>query len=99
MITERKKEVIEMKNLLIGILIFVTVVGMLGFLGGVESTYSRQATVVEVEGGVTTAVDASGLLWDYLDEGIDEVGDEVVLIMNDQHTSNVFDDEIQKVER
>ena len=97
--TEIKKEVIEMKNLLIGILICVIVVGVFGFLGGVESTYSRKATVTEVEGGIVTVVDDSGLLWYYLDEGIDEVGDEVVLIMNDQHTNDVFDDEIQKVKR
>ena len=88
-----------MKNLLIGILICGCVIGVLGFLGGVESTYSRKATVVEVDGEVVSVVDGSGMMWDYLDEGLDKVGDEVVLIMNDQHTDNVFDDVIQKVKR
>ena len=68
---------------------------VLGFMWGAESTYTRTATITNSESGVVTAKDNCGFIWKY--KGTATVGDSVILVMNDNHTSKVTDDIVKGV--
>ena len=77
------------------ILIILSIVLVLGFLWGAESTYTRTATITKSESGIVTAKDKSGNLWQY--KGTATVGDTVELIMHDNHTSKITDDIVKGI--
>lgn len=77
------------------ILIVLSVILALGFMWGVESTYTRTATITNSESGIVTAEDKSGHIWQY--KGSATVGDSVTLVMHDNHTSKITDDIIKGV--
>jgi len=77
------------------ILIVLSIILVLGFLWGAESTYTRQATVIKSEGGIVTAEDNCGYIWEY--KGSATVGNNVTLVMYDNHTSKVTDDIVKGV--
>lgn len=77
------------------ILIVLSVILALGFMWGVESTYTRTATITNSESGIVTAEDKSGHIWQY--KGSATVGDDITLVMNDNHTSKITDDIIKGV--
>ena len=76
-------------------------IAVVGGVGNYESTYTRNAEVVEVQNNsLVTFTDTTGNDWDYyFEDGTDlEVGDSVKLIMDTMHTdSNIYDDEIKKI--
>ena len=76
-------------------------IAVVGGVGNYESTYTRNAEVVEVQNdSLVTFTDTTGNDWDYyFEDGTDlEVGDSVKLIMDTMHTdSNIYDDEIKKI--
>ena len=78
------------------ILIVMGVILLIGLLGGLETTYTRQATIIENKNGIITVEDISGNMWQY--EGSGAVGEQVNLIMHDNNTSKVTDDIIKEVE-
>ena len=75
------------------ILIVLSVVLVLGLMWGAESTYTRTAT--NSNNGVVTAEDKSGHIWEYKGSAI--IGDSVILVMHDNHTSKITDDIVKGV--
>ena len=77
------------------ILIVLTAFIVLGLMWGAESTYTRTATITNSDNGIVTAKDNCGYIWEY--KGSATVGDNVVLVMHDNHTSKVTDDIVKGV--
>ena len=77
------------------ILIVLSVILALGFMWGAESTYTRTATITNSESGIVTAEDKSGNIWEY--KGSAKIGDDITLIMHDNHTSKITDDIVKGV--
>lgn len=77
------------------ILIVLSVILVLGFMWNIESTYTRQVTVTNSDNGVVTAKDNCGYIWEY--KGSATVGDNVTLIMSDNHTNKITDDIVKGV--
>ena len=82
-----------MKKFLVNLLIVVCVIGFIGFLGGMERTYTREGQVVCVKGNIVTVEDKSGFLWELETDELKE-GQEVVLKMNDNNTDGIITDDI-----
>lgn len=80
-----------LKKLLIVLSVFL----VLGFMWSAESTYTRKAVITKSENNIVTCQDKSGHIWQYKGEAV--VGDEVELVMCDNHTSKITDDIIKKV--
>lgn len=60
-----------------------------------ETHYTREATVIEVEDEVITAIDKCGYVWTFEGDGF-KVDDEIEMIMNTMHTDlDVSDDAIE----
>ena len=77
------------------ILIVIGVILLIGLLGNLEKTYTRQAIVILNKNGVVTVEDISGNIWQY--KGSNAVGEQVNLIMHDNNTSKITDDIIKEV--
>ena len=77
------------------ILIVLSIILVLGFLWGAESTYTRTATITKSENGIVTCKDKGGHIWQY--KGTAIIGDNVVLIMSDNHTNTIKDDTVKGV--
>ncbi len=62
--------------------------------------YTREAVVVEVEGNIISAEDATGNVWCYEVEGdtVPHVGTHVVLTMLAMGTDTIYDDHVVDVE-
>ena len=82
-----------MKKFLVNLLIVICIIGFIGFLGGMERTYTREGQVVCVKGNIVTVEDKSGFLWELETDELRE-GQEVVLKMNDNNTDNIIKDDI-----
>ena len=77
------------------LLIVLGVILVLGLLWGMESNYKREAVVIESEQGIVTTKDKGGHIWQYKGEAI--VGENVVLVMYDNHTSKITDDIVKGI--
>lgn len=84
-----------MKQWLIRLSIVISIILVLGLLWSVESTYTRTVTVVSCKDNIVTCQDNSGYVWQY--KGIATIGDNITLIMSDNHTSKITDDIIKGV--
>lgn len=84
-------------NKLYAILSIITFLTGFSFCASTESIYKREATItfVDREEREIEAVDLSGNFWSFYGTGF-EVGEEVTLIMDDNHTINVITDDIIK---
>ena len=82
-----------MKNFLFKLLIVICVFCFIGFLGGMERTYTRKGQVISVKDNIVMVEDGSGFLWELETDELKE-GQEVVLKMNDNHTDVITDDVI-----
>ena len=82
-----------MKKFLVNLLIVICIIGFIGFLGGMERTYTREGQVVCVKGNIVTVEDKSGFLWELETDELKE-GQEVVLKMNDNNTDGIITDDI-----
>ena len=74
----------------------LTVIVIIGLMGTIETTYARNAVVVNVDNLVVTAEDKQGNLWVFVADDY-SINDDVTLIMNDNHTTKITDDKIIKV--
>ena len=74
------------------IIIILLVITFIGLLNGIESTYTIEATVIDVDNDVVTVEDTTHNVYQY--KGIATVNDTITLVMNDQHTSTRTDDVI-----
>ena len=77
------------------LLVVLGIIMVLGLLWGCESTYTRTATVINNQNNLVTCQDMSGNVWQY--KGNNAIGEQVKLIMNDNHTSKITDDIIKEV--
>ena len=82
-----------MKNFLFKLLIVICIFCFIGFLGGMERTYTREGQVVCVKGNIVTVEDKSGFLWELETDELRE-GQEVVLKMNNNNNDNIIKDDI-----
>lgn len=81
-------------------LAMLVVFGLIGFMGHIESNYTRKdCVVVSNHDGVVTVEDKCGYLWEYDVEGVaPAIGTVVDLRMNTNHTDGtVYDDYIVDV--
>lgn len=78
------------------IIMVLTVIVIIGFMGTIETTYTRNAIVINVDNLEVTAEDKQGNLWVFIADGY-SINDDVTLIMNDNHTTKITDDKIIKV--
>ena len=81
------------KNLFFKLLIVVCVIGLIGLLVGIETTYTRKGQVVYVEDNNVTVEDESGFLWELETDELQK-GQMVVLKMNDNNTDGIITDDI-----
>lgn len=72
--------------------------GFVGLVGGWESTYTRETVCVDVCDNVATFEDEQGHLWQWNCEDGDSfmIGDSYKLVMDDSHTTSIYDDWIKK---
>lgn len=78
-------------------LIILTVILLfIGFIEHIETHYTRDVVVVEVQNQGVTVEDKQGNLWSF--NGTDyTVDQEITVVMYDNHTGTMYDDEIVKV--
>lgn len=85
-----------MKKIIITTLIIVLSVCFIGTIGMLESTYTRDVIIVSIKDQEITVEDTQGYLWTFIGEGY-EIDQEITVVMNDQHTGTIIDDEIVRV--
>lgn len=78
------------------VIIVLTVIIVIGLMGAIETTYTRNAVVVNVDNLEVTAEDKQGNLWVFIADGY-SINDNVTLVMNDNHTTKITDDKIIKI--
>lgn len=78
------------------IIIIFSVLILLGLLNTIESRYTREVTVKRVEETAITVEDKQGYIWEFKGDDY-KVGQHITVVMNDNHTSNIYDDEIIEV--
>ena len=78
------------------IIMVLTVIVIIGLMGTIETTYTRNAIVINVDNLEVTVEDKQGNLWVFIADGY-SINDDVTLIMNDNHTTKITDDKIIKV--
>ena len=78
------------------LLVLIAILLFIGFIGHIEAHYTREVTVIEVQDQEVTVKDKQGNLWCF--NGTDyTVGQELVVVMYDNHTSTIYDDIIKGV--
>ena len=75
------------------ILIVVVIIMALSVAGMIETTYTRDVVVTDVDCIEVTVEDRQGHRWTFLGDEY-KVGQEIIVVMNDNHTSIITDDEI-----
>lgn len=86
-----------MKNFLKFVVASVGAFLLLSAFGVMESTYERDATVYKITDGITFFDDSCGNRWSSNIEHEFNVGDSVVLVMNNNGTDTIRDDSIKNV--
>ena len=77
------------------LLVILGIVLVLGLLWGAESGYTRKAVIISSKNNIVTAKDESGNIWHYNGDGA--IGEEIELIMDDNHTSKITDDIVKGI--
>ena len=78
------------------LLIAVAVILAIGIVGGMETRYTREVTVIDVQGDVVKVMNDRGIVWTFEGEGFVE-GQEITVVMDTQHTTKIKDDKIIRV--
>jgi len=78
------------------VLIVITILMVIGLFHHFESTYYRQVIVIDNQKNIVTCIDKSGNIWEY--KGQANIGNEITLIMYDNHTSKITDDIIKGIQ-
>ena len=68
----------------------------IGFVGKMETHYTRDGFVAEVNEGITTIEDYTGNLWD-IESTEFQIGDNVSLLLIDNGTQELQDDVVEDV--
>ena len=91
----RRDNKMTVKEFLMGVAMFGVMILAFAIVGKNENTYQREATIIEL--GVDDVIaceDSNGNIWEFEGSGY-QVGDEVVLVMDTNCTSNtIYDDMI-----
>ena len=87
-----------MKKTLITIALTIALFGAVALGQSYEAHYTRDVTVVSVQSSQITVEDNQGYLWSFVGEGY-EKGQELTVVMYDNHTSKIADDKIIKVKK
>ena len=78
------------------VLVLTVVLLFIGFIGYTEAHYTREVVVIDIQGQEVTVEDKQGNLWSF--KGTDyKIDQELVIVMYDNHTGTIYDDEIVKV--
>lgn len=78
------------------ILIVVAIIMVLSVVGMLETTYTRDVVVTDVDCIEVTVEDRQGHHWSFYGDDY-TVGQEITVVMNDNHTSIITDDRIVDV--
>ena len=78
------------------VLVVVVAIVVIGLMGMIESTYTRDVVVTKVDCIEVTVQDKQGHHWSFYGDDY-TVGQEITVVMNDQHTSSIYDDTIVDV--
>ena len=85
-----------MKRTIIAILLTLTLFGAVIVGQSIEAHYTREVVVVEVQDQEVTVEDRQGHRWSFFGDGY-TVDQEITVVMYDNHTSIITDDEIVRV--
>lgn len=85
----------KMRQMMTMMITVVVIISTLTIASFIETTYTRDAVVDKTEGLSVHFVDTTGRGWWY-DGCYAEVGEEVTLIMHNNHTDNHVEDDIIK---
>lgn len=84
-------------NCVLGCVVLAVLIILSGVVGHIETHYTREGVVTEVNNNIVTVCDAQGNEWEFMGEGYSQ-GQEVCLTMYNANTdSNIYDDEVVKV--
>lgn len=78
------------------IALVVVAITVIGLVGMIETTYTRDVVVTKVDCIEVTVQDKQGHHWSFYGDDY-TVGQEITVVMNDQHTSSIYDDTIVDV--
>lgn len=78
------------------IVIVLVVITVIGLMGTIETTYTRDVVVTDVNCIEVTVEDRQGHRWSFFGDEY-KVGQEITVVMNDNHTSTITDDRIVDV--
>ena len=81
---------------LVKVLVVLSLFLVIGVSNTLESTYTREGVVVSVDHNTVTVQDAKGYQWDFEGTGY-TLNQEITMVMNDNHTSTIFDDTVLRV--
>ena len=87
-----------MKRTLITIALAIALFGAVALGQSYEAHYTREVTVVSVQDNQVTVEDNQGYLWSFIGEDYKK-GQELTVVMYDNHTTKITDDEIIKVKK
>ena len=78
------------------IVLVVVAIVVVGLMGMIESTYTRDVVVTDADCIEITVQDKQGHHWSFYGDEY-KVGQEITVVMNDNHTSIITDDRIVDV--
>lgn len=84
------------KRIATSTMIVIIIILTISLFNTIENRYTREVTVKRVEGTVITVEDKQGYIWEFNGDDY-KVGQHITVVMNDNHTSNIYDDEIIEV--
>jgi hypothetical protein len=87
-----------MKGIITTILIIIILLTMLGISNTVEAHYNREVVVTDVDCIEVTVEDEQGHLWSFFGSDY-RVGQQLTVVMYDNHTDSITDDEIVRVKQ
>lgn len=88
-----KNIMIECTRVVCGTLVLMSIFGLIGCAGYIESHYTMKAIVESVDGEEITFRDKTNNIWIAFGDGMVE-GDSVTLVFEDNHTETREDDKI-----
>lgn len=81
------------KKIILTTIIIMAFILVVSLFNTIESRYTRDVTVKKIEGIVVTVEDKQGYIWEFKGDSY-KIGQHITVVMNDNHTSNICDDEI-----
>lgn len=75
------------------LLIILACLGVLGIVGTIENTYTRDVEVIAIHGTEVRVADSHQRVWGFEGEGYQE-GDEITVVMHTNFTTSIYDDKI-----